>query len=61
MTSSAAGTPESIPLPAHLSIKLPPAVAAILHRTAYETGRSKQDLVADAIRRTYGTTGEQDR
>ena len=39
--------------PEHLSVKLPTDVAALLHRTAYETGRSKQDLVIDALRQTY--------
>lgn len=42
------------PAPSNLSVKLPPDAAVILHRAAYETGRSKQDLVADAIRKTYG-------
>jgi predicted transcriptional regulator len=40
--------------PTHLSIKLPADVAEILHRLAYETGRSKRDLVIDAVRRVYG-------
>jgi hypothetical protein len=40
--------------PTHLSVKLPPDVAELLHRTAYETGRTKQDLVTDALRKTYG-------
>ncbi len=39
--------------PTNLSIKLPADVAAILHRLAYETGRSKRDLVIDAVRKTY--------
>ena len=42
------------PAPINLAVKLPPDAAAILHRTAYETGRTKQDLVAEAIRRVYG-------
>jgi len=45
-------TPPSVPT--NLSVKLPLDAAAILHRTAYETGHSKQDLVAEAIRKTYG-------
>jgi hypothetical protein len=40
--------------PTNLSIKLPPDVAEILHRLAYETGNSKRDLVINAVRRTYG-------
>jgi len=40
--------------PTHLSIKLPPDIAELLHRTAYETGRSKQDLVTAAIQLAYG-------
>ncbi len=36
-----------------VAIKLPKDVAALLHRLAYETGRSKRDLVIDAIRNTY--------
>jgi predicted DNA-binding protein len=40
--------------PTNLSIKLPADVAEILHRLAYETGKSKRDLVLDAVRRTYG-------
>lgn len=39
--------------PTNLSIKLPDDVAEILHRLAYETGRSKRDLVIDAVRGTY--------
>jgi hypothetical protein len=45
------------PAPTHLSVKLPPAAAAILHRVAYETGRSKQDLVTGAIIAVYGGAG----
>lgn len=40
--------------PTNLSIKLPPDVAEILHRLAYETGRSKRELVIDAVRKAYG-------
>lgn len=40
--------------PTNLAIKLPPDVAALLHRLAYETGRSKRDLVIAAVRRAYG-------
>lgn len=40
--------------PTNLSIKLPADVAALLHRLAYETGKSKRDLVLDAVRHTYG-------
>lgn len=40
--------------PTHLSVKLPEDVAALLHRIAYETGRTKQDLVTDALRKVYG-------
>lgn len=40
--------------PENLAIKLPPDVAAALHRLAYETGRSKRDLVVSALRDTYG-------
>lgn len=39
--------------PTNLAIKLPPDVAELLHRLAYETGRSKRDLVIEAIRQTY--------
>lgn len=39
--------------PTNLSIKLPADVAALLHRLAYETGKSKRDLVIDAVRKTY--------
>ena len=39
--------------PTNFAIKLPSDVAALLHRLAYETGRSKRDLVVDAVRRTY--------
>jgi predicted transcriptional regulator len=46
--------PTPPPAPRNLSIRLPEDVAALLHRVAYETGRSKHDLVIDAIRRTYG-------
>jgi len=40
--------------PTNLAMKLPPDVAELLHRLAYETGRSKKDLVIDAVRKTYG-------
>jgi predicted transcriptional regulator len=40
--------------PTYLSIKLPPDVAELLHRLAYETGRSKRDLVIAAVRQAYG-------
>lgn len=41
--------------PANLTIRdLPEDVAYLLHRIAYETGRTKRDLVIDAIRQTYG-------
>jgi hypothetical protein len=40
--------------PTHLAIKLPPDVAELLHRRAYETGTSKRDLVINAVRTTYG-------
>ncbi len=42
--------------PTHLAIKLPLDVAILLHRLAYETGRSKRDLVLDAVRKTYEET-----
>ena len=42
-----------IPLPTNFSIKLPGDVAALLRRLAYETGRSKRDLVLDAVRKVY--------
>lgn len=45
--------------PRHLSIKqLPADVAEILHRLAYETGRTKRDLVIDAVRQVYGKKKE---
>lgn len=42
--------------PTNLSIKLPPDVASLLHRLAYETGRSKRDLIISALRHTYEET-----
>jgi predicted transcriptional regulator len=42
-------------VPTQLSIKLPPDVAELLHRLAYETGRSKRDLVITAVRQAYGS------
>jgi predicted transcriptional regulator len=39
--------------PTNFSIKLPADVAATLHRLAYETGKSKKELVIDAVRQTY--------
>ena len=39
--------------PTNFAIKLPADVAALLHRLAYETGKSKRDLVIDAVRKTY--------
>ena len=42
--------------PTNLAIKLPPDIAALLHRLAYETGKSKKDLVLDALRQTYEKT-----
>jgi hypothetical protein len=38
----------------NLAIKLPADVAELLHRVAYETGRTKRDLVLDAVRQVYG-------
>lgn len=49
-------TPPGPRPPANLAIKLPEDVAALLHRLAYETGRSKRNLVIDAIRKTYEST-----
>ena len=43
--------------PTNFAIKLPDDVAALLHRLAYETGKSKRDLVLDAVRKTYSTKG----
>lgn len=39
--------------PTNFAIKLPLDVAELLHRLAYETGRSKRDLVIEAIRQAY--------
>lgn len=47
------------PAPRNLAMKLPPDAAEILHRTAYETGKTKLDLVSEAIRLAYGQTPEQ--
>jgi|GEM_PF-5753475 len=41
------------PVPKGLMIRPPADIAALIHRLAYETGRSKQDLIVDAIRQTY--------
>jgi hypothetical protein len=41
-------------VPRNFAAELPLDAAAILHRVKYETGRSKVDLVAEAIRLTYG-------
>jgi hypothetical protein len=41
--------------PTNLAMRLDPDVAEILHRLAYETGKSKRDLVHDAVRKTYKT------
>jgi predicted DNA-binding protein len=39
--------------PRHLSLRLPDETAALLHRLAYETGKSKHELVIDAIHNTH--------
>lgn len=39
--------------PTNLAIRLPEDVAAMVHRLAYETGRSKRDLVIEALWKTY--------
>lgn len=49
-----ADTPTGPRIPRNLSVVLPEDVAALLHLAVYQTGRSKQDLVSDAIRRVYG-------
>jgi predicted transcriptional regulator len=41
--------------PTNLSIKLPPDVAEVLHRLAYETGQSKRDIVISALRQVHGS------
>jgi hypothetical protein len=46
--------PERPRVPQHFAAELPRDAAAILHRVKYETGRSKVDLVAEAIRQVYG-------
>ena len=46
--------PDRPPVPLHFAAQLPPNVAALLHRTAYQTGRSKVDLVVTAIEQVYG-------
>jgi len=46
--------------PTNLAIRLPPDVASLLHRLAYETGRSKKDLVLAAIREAYGDDSQVD-
>jgi hypothetical protein len=48
-------TPTVVPVPTRVTVRLPEDAAALLHRLAYETGRSKQALIAEALRRTYGT------
>lgn len=49
-------------IPTHVSVRnLPPDVATALHRLAYETGRSKADLIITAIRRTYDVPETPDR
>jgi predicted transcriptional regulator len=47
--------------PVNLSIKLPDDVAEILHRVAYETGRSKRSLVVGAVRQAYAHYEENQR
>ncbi len=42
------------PAPRHVSAVLPDDVAEQLHLLAFRTGRSKQDLVIAALRKTYG-------
>lgn len=37
-------------IPTWLSTHVDPDVAEIVHRTAYETGRSKRSLVEEAVR-----------
>lgn len=51
MTNSLVKHPPAIPQ--HIGFKMPADVAAAVHRLAYETGRSKQDLFLDAFRKTY--------
>jgi hypothetical protein len=51
----------TVPAPTGFSVRFPADVAEILHRTAYETGRTKLDLVSEAIRIVYGTPAERDR
>ena len=45
------------PVPTWLSMRLDPETAELLHRTAYETGKSKRALVITAVRQTYGAGG----
>jgi hypothetical protein len=41
-------------LPLNLAVKLEPDTARLLRRTAFETGRSKRELVEEAILKVYG-------
>jgi hypothetical protein len=41
-------------LPLNLAVKLEPDTARLLRRTAFETGRSKRELVEAAILKVYG-------
>lgn len=43
------------PVPRHVQVKdIPEDLARALHRLAYETGRTKRDLIIDAVRAAYG-------
>jgi hypothetical protein len=46
--------PVDPPVPVNFAAALPVDAATILHRAKYQTGRSKVDLVAEAIRQVYG-------
>ncbi len=43
------------PVPRHVQVKdIPEHLSRELHRLAYETGRTKRDLIIEAIESRYG-------